>query len=252
MRVQINGLDSLSSRLHDLARNQLPFALSKTLNAVANDIKLSEKKEMERVFDRPTPYMLNSIQIKPSSKRNLVARIAMIMPGRDIGTNAPSAARAQVVGGSRRIKGTEAHLIAAGILPANKYLMPARGAKRDMYGNVPASEYVRILSDLQAFQETSFKRSAKMNKSMQSSLRRARQYYVKEANGIKIGIYKRIGSLGSGNKWSTVRDIPIFWFGSKPSYTKRLYFHEIARETAIRQFKSRFGEAFQYALKTAR
>jgi len=251
-RINIKGLDKLSARLSDMARRQIPFAASKAINDVANDVRTAVQAEMQKVFDRPTPYVIRSVQVRLSNKRELVAKVAMVIPGHAVGDNAPSSVRPQVGGGSRKIKGSEAHLIAAGILPPGKYLMPATGAKRDMFGNVPPSEYVRILSDLQAFQEGSFRRSAKMNKTVQSSLARQRLYYVKVANGIKIGIFKRVCSLGNSRKWSTVRDVPVFWFASKPSYTKRLYFHEVARAAAVAQIQRRFNAAWQYALASAR
>ena len=251
MEIKITGLNETLASFGKI-KDQLPYAVSLAVNRTAQSVKAAEQSEMGKVFDRPTPYIMRSIAIDRARKDKLYAVIGLAIPGHGIGANAPAALRPEVAGGERKIKGAEAHLRAAGILPADKFLAPARSAELDMYGNIPGYMYVKILSDCMAFQEGSFARPTRMNRSAQSSLSKTRQYYVRTINGINIGIYKRIGSLGSGRKWSTVSDIPILNFVSRPHYKQRFDFHAVAKQTVEDVFKKNMIEAVMDAILTAR
>lgn len=65
----------LQKSLSALEKQQLPFAIAKTLTAVAKNAQAAEKEAMPEVFDRPTPFTVNSVGVKGALKANLEARV---------------------------------------------------------------------------------------------------------------------------------------------------------------------------------
>jgi hypothetical protein len=49
-------LSRFERSLRDIERKQLPYAIMLTLNETAKGGRLEVQREMDRVFDRPTPY----------------------------------------------------------------------------------------------------------------------------------------------------------------------------------------------------
>ena len=247
MEIKITGLNETLAQFGKY-KDQLPYAVSLAINKTAQAVKKAEQAEMVSKFENPTPYIMRSVQTTWASRAELVSTIALVIPGSQVGAHAPTAVRAEVAGGERKIKGAEAHLRAAGILPPDKYLAPARAAQRDNYGNIPGYVWVQILSDCQAFQEQGYH----MNRTVRSGLSRQRQYYVRTVRGVNIGIYKRTGSLGSGNRFSTVTDTPVVNFVSKPHYKQRFDFYGVARQTVNDTLKQNMVDAITQAIRTAR
>ncbi|QNB13446.1 hypothetical protein G5S35_17610 [Paraburkholderia tropica] len=68
-------LRALTKSLKRLEREQLPFAISQTLTAVAKIAQAEEKRAMPEVFDRPTPFTVNSVAVKGARKSNLEALV---------------------------------------------------------------------------------------------------------------------------------------------------------------------------------
>ncbi|WP_321865708.1 hypothetical protein [Paraburkholderia tropica] len=64
-------LKALTKSLDKLKRDQLPFAISQTLTAVAKIAQAEERRAMPEVFDRPTPFTVNSVAVKGARKSNL-------------------------------------------------------------------------------------------------------------------------------------------------------------------------------------
>ncbi|MPW16919.1 hypothetical protein GCT13_08240 [Paraburkholderia sp. CNPSo 3157] len=65
----------LTKSLNDLEKHQLPFATAKALTAVAKNAQAAEKEAMPEVFDRPTPFTVNSVAVKGARKSDLEARV---------------------------------------------------------------------------------------------------------------------------------------------------------------------------------
>lgn len=66
-------LQKLTKSLSQLEKQQLPFAAAQALTAVARRVQAAEKKAMPEVFDRPTPFTVNSVAVKGARKTNLEA-----------------------------------------------------------------------------------------------------------------------------------------------------------------------------------
>ena len=58
-----------------MADKQVAFATSRALNAAAYAATKAVGKEMARVFDRPTSWVLKSVRYTKSDKRNLTATV---------------------------------------------------------------------------------------------------------------------------------------------------------------------------------
>ncbi|WP_434715498.1 hypothetical protein [Paraburkholderia sp. A3RO-2L] len=68
-------LKALTKSLTQLEKQQLPFAIAQTLTAVAKIAQAGEKAAMPEVFDRPTPFTVNSVAVKGARKSDLEARV---------------------------------------------------------------------------------------------------------------------------------------------------------------------------------
>lgn len=65
----------ISRRLDDLAKRQVPFAAARALNDTAQVAANAVRKEMPRIFDRPTPFTKNAIGVERATKQRLQARV---------------------------------------------------------------------------------------------------------------------------------------------------------------------------------
>lgn len=66
---------ALQRDLDNFARKQVPFAASQALNAVARKVQAAQRENMQKVLDRPTPFTLNAVSVKPSTKATLTATV---------------------------------------------------------------------------------------------------------------------------------------------------------------------------------
>ena len=70
-----NNIRDVQRDLSDFARNQIPFATSKAINATVNDVHKNETARLDKVIDRPTPFTRKAYAKRWSSKRNLVGSV---------------------------------------------------------------------------------------------------------------------------------------------------------------------------------
>lgn len=225
LEIQVTGIKEALRRLNNLA-NEIPFAASKALNDTAKEVKQEEVREIDRVFDRPTPYVKNSLYVYPSSKTKLVAEVSF--KDRQQKIMAP-----HVYGGTRVMKRSEKLL--------GEYYVPGQGARLNQYGNMSPGQVTQVLSALKKlsdpYQNTS-KRSRSRNK-------KPRDYFMLRSRrgGLPAGVYE---------KRSAGRVKPIMIFTKSPSYQKRFPFHKVAENVCRRVFLQKFNAAIDYALRNPR
>lgn len=65
----------LERSLNDFAYKQLPFAEAQALTALGRLVQTEEKKALPSIFDKPTPFTVNSIGVIPARKGNPVAHV---------------------------------------------------------------------------------------------------------------------------------------------------------------------------------
>lgn len=226
--------------LSALAPKQWTFAQALALTRTAQSVKSAEKGSMRSVFDRPTPFTLNSLQLQAATRNTLEARVWFKDPPRM--SERDHYLMPQVYGGARTQKRFEGTLVRAGVLPKGRALVPASGVTLDAYGNVPRSIYSRILANLQAS-------PVGANTNTRKKRRNARdmRFFYGNPGGKGRGIWQRFAFAWGG----AVR--PIFLERrSMPQYRQRFGFFDIAERTAGRVYQSAFEYAAERTLKTAR
>lgn len=243
------NVDEASKHLKSI-RRQIPFAASLAINNTAKKVKAKEEHEIRDVFDRPTPYIQNSVFIKPSNKRNLTATVGI----KDIaikGTPTTKILRAEIAGGERRLKKYEVLLRRTGNLPEGYFTVPGAAAKIDQYGNIARSQITQIISYFKSFPEAGYK----ANSTEQSRARLAKgskkkygiEYFIgKVGQKQTLGIWQRVIS-GLGTR---VR--PVLIFVQSARYEPVLDFEFVALNTVKREFNNEFRIAIQRAIGSAK
>lgn len=248
---------------------QVPFATAKALTRTAQSVRDEERAHMASVFDRPTPWTLNSLFVRSATKANLQAEVSFKEPGSK-GTDPSRVLRHHIRGGSREWKRFELALKRIGVLLPTWAAVPGEGAKMDAFGNMSRGQIVQLLSYLQAFGEQGYR--ANITERGRSRLaRRGRteggysriggvEYFVSRGPGqwfgagswkhgrvqhLAPGVWARSGMWGGNIK-------PVLMFVPMPSYTARFKFYEVAQRTVSERFPVEFEQALRSAMETAR
>jgi hypothetical protein len=245
LKVKIEGLDRVQKKcqsIADKARRAAVVAMTKT----AQEIKRAERAKMEQSFDRPTPWVLNSLYVKPATKAKPEARV-WIKDEAAKGTPASKILQAEIDGGARRQKRSEKALQAVGILPSGWVAVPTRWAKKDGYGNMDRGQIVQILSHLRAQLGSGYESrlggktfdAAKVKKRIAKTGLQYVAIKPGQKNNLPPGIYESKG-------WSKGKSMrPIMIFAPKANYTVRLRFFDIAQEVIDRDLNRNFNETLR-------
>lgn len=238
------------------ARDQVPFATAVALTRTARDVREVERKSMPTVFDRPVPYTLNSLYVKPATKQDLTARVWVKDDRAGSGTPATRYLVPEIEGGRRGMKGFERLLQRAGALPAGWAAVPGAGADIDQHGNMRRGQITQILSYLRAFGEQGYsanitdRKKARMARGTKA--KRGVSYFVShgklrdQTRHLPAGVWRRT-SFGQAGTALT----PILVFVPRAQYRRRWDFYGIAEREIARQFPVHFTTAFQQAVATA-
>ena len=91
MEIQLNADIKIFTReLRGIQKKQIPFAVSKALNATAFDVQNTLKKALGIYLDRPTKYTISALRVKKSDKKKeLIADVGFAGGG---GFNPPKGA----------------------------------------------------------------------------------------------------------------------------------------------------------------
>lgn len=74
--ISVRGdVRALERQLSDLAYRQMPFATAQALTSLARIVQAGEQQAMTSIFDRPTPFTINSVGVKAARKDNLQALV---------------------------------------------------------------------------------------------------------------------------------------------------------------------------------
>ncbi|MDP2643711.1 MAG: hypothetical protein Q8P24_02110 [Desulfobacterales bacterium] len=236
LTVKVEGIKEVKKLLSELEKNQFPFAYAKSLTLVAKTVRSGEYEEMKRVFDRPTPYTLNSLFVDPATKTMPASRVWLKW-----GTlqRTQHHLEPQIFGGGRHHKNFEKALYKVGALPRDMYIVPARKLKLDWYGNIPASTIIKMLSWFRAFSEVGYlaNRAAKVKQ------KKGYSYFAVKSGGGKLrpGIWAR----------SKKGVEPVFMFVRAPKYKKRFDFFGEGGKIFKREWRPIFNKAMTDALATA-
>lgn len=245
-------IDSTIRALDAVGSNQIPFATAKALTATAGLVREAEYREMRDVFDRPTPYTLNSLFVKPATKQSLTATVWLKDVAGKRGTPAAAYLSPDIAGGARVLKPFELMLRTAGVLPSSYYAVPGSGATIDAYGNMSRGQINQILAYFRAFPQTGY--LANTTDKKRAALARGTkkrigfEYFVGQpGNGeLPLGVWQRF-NLAHG---SAIK--PILIFVDHATYKAIYDFAYTAESTVEREFPGQFKAALAEALATAR
>lgn len=249
--IKLDVRDAIK-QLADAKNKQLPFATSLAINRTAQKVKVKEEHEIRDVFDKPTPYIQNSIFIKPSNKSNLTAKVGIKDQSFGKGLPAIKPLLAEIQGGERRMKRYEKALRAVGALPDGYVTVPGEAAEMDSFGNMKSGQIRQILSFFKANREAGYasnstdRTRAKLAKGTKS--RYGTSYFVGAPGDGKspLGIWKRIHSnFGTATR-------PILIFVKSTNYEPIYDFKFVAESTVQKEFNGEFIRAWDEAQRTAR
>ncbi|MEI7636161.1 MAG: hypothetical protein WCJ37_02565 [Syntrophus sp. (in: bacteria)] len=248
--VKMMGLDDVIRSLSQI-KEGAPQALAKSLTQVAKATRDAQVETMRTVFDRPNPFVLNSLYVWSATPNKLQSSVN-VREFAGKGTQAEKFLGPQIFGGTRSLKKFEKALQYKGILPKGMYAIPGRGADFDGYGNMKASQIVQILSYFAAFGEQGYRANTTAAKKakMKKGTKRVQGfvYFVipKRVGKLPAGIYKR-----SGSAWgSPIKQILVFV--KQPSYSKRFDFFEIGEGVMEKEWEAIFAKNIQDALDRAK
>ena len=244
--IDITGLDAVKKAMAEMPK-KAKYAAVKAMNTSMEWAATSVRKEMKQVFDRPTPWVLNSLRIKYAKPSTMAAELAF----KDI--NSATSSRTMVLphveAGKRHFKAFEARLNRIGLLPSGYNAVPGEGAKVDANGNMSQGQISQLLNVLGAYTESGFnkanlntiKRLAKGNqkKNVYGFVYWVNPIGPKKAKHLQPGVYQRVTTaFGSSLK-------PVLIFVKLVNYKRRLDFYGITRREVDKRFASEFDKAFE-------
>ncbi|WP_445357379.1 hypothetical protein ACJJIC_15835 [Microbulbifer sp. ANSA002] len=224
-------------------KRQLPYAGAVAVNNVSVLIRGEERSAMGRVFVKPTRFTLNSVLVERATKRSGVSKIHI----RDEATKgtAPEKYLAPAVfGTARNEKRFERALHAAGLLPSGWYVVPGEAARLNKHGNITATTYSKILSQVRANPDPM--QNATNSKRSKAKRGITKGYFVGKIEGT-LGVWQRVGY----KRRRSARPILIFVEG-RPNYRKRFPFYQIAEGIARRHLPIELDKALSHAIATAK
>lgn len=257
MKINIKAGVAAVQRAMQQAPSQVAYATSRAINAAAKNGQHAVRAEMSSVFDRPTPWVLNSLRLKPATKQRLEAEL--VFKDRDSVTSSRTMVAPHVDGGGRLAKAMETRLRGIGALPVGWFVVPGGAAKLDANGNMSRGQITQVLNVLGSYTESGF------NKANINTVRRLAKgglkgsqygqygftYVVVPVGGwskrqLKPGVYQRVHTgYGSSLK-------PVLIFVNRVSYRRRLDFYGLVQAAVDRTLESEFNDAFNEAMRTAR
>ena len=244
INVQFDA-SSIDRAFGEMAK-QIPVAASMALNSTARVVEKELKRTMYSIFDRPTPFVMDSLRTILSSEQNLQAKVWFKNPP-NMGDKEHYLAP-QVYGGSRPFKRFEQMLQNVHVsrsLPRGWFAVPGPAARMDGYGNMSRGQVIQLLSAMRAFSEVGYTMNRR-DKGMGGRARNNLQYVVirpGQKSKLKPGIWLR----GPNNSLSQV-----LAFVPSVSYRKRLAFFEIAQSVMERELPGYFERAMQKVIANFR
>jgi hypothetical protein len=241
-RWDSRNLDVLLARL---GPKQMQFATALMLTRTGGHVKAAEEAEMPRAFDRPTPFTLHSVFLKPATKSHLEA-LVWFKDWAPKGTPAGEYLKAEVFGGERKQKRFEKGLVAAGLLKGGQELVPASGVPLDAFGNVPRTIYNRILSQLHAQNDRAQNETARSRARNPKNRSSGGRYFFGDPGHRGIGIWERFTfAVGSAIR-------PVFIATTPPVYHERFAFFSVAEQAVEANYMTEFDRAADETQRTAR
>lgn len=231
LSIQKSGsIAQILREARDVPARVIPYAAATALTRTAKRAQQAIIAEMPQVFDRPTPYTLNSTFVQPASVKTMTARVAVKDWASNNGTLPEDYLLPAVLGGSRKEKRFERNMRYAGLLARGEYAVLGQEAPLDAFGNLRRGEMQRILtatrSSFDPYQNRSNSRRSRKNA-------KNAPYFAGRVKRI-WGVWRREGRR--------LRPVLVF-VRRTPQYRARLDFDGIAERTTREFFEAEFRAA---------
>jgi hypothetical protein len=142
IQLDVRGIDAVRAALAGVSE-QIPYILKTAINSAAFAAMRIERKEMDRVFDNPAPWLTRQVRVTPATKETLTAIVNFQTP------KAAAIVAPHVESGARGIKPYERVLQSMGALPAGMRAVPADNIK-GANGDPTKATVNRIIQGLRA------------------------------------------------------------------------------------------------------
>ncbi|MBH2008079.1 MAG: hypothetical protein I8H71_00360 [Xanthomonadaceae bacterium] len=229
------SISQMIREVRDIPARVIPYAASTALTRTAQlAAKDALPGAMRRAFDRPTPYAINSLFVKPATAQTLSARV-MVKNTATRGVVPENFLQPGVEGGGRREKGIEKALRYSGLLKTGFRVMPGGAQKLDAFGNVSGASIRSLLSILGQLNGVGAGRKDVVGG-------RVKNKGSKLKNDLFVGIPS--GGNRPDGIWRRERGKlrPLFIFTNKaPKYTARFDFTGVVQGVAEKQFSTIFA-----------
>lgn len=229
-----NTFDGAEHFLDGLGK-QVKFASIVALTRTAKRIADEDLKDaIAATFDRPTPYTLSALRVKPATKKSPVASV-LFKDETYKGNPATTTMAPHVYGGLRTAKRGEKLMRNAGYISDSEYLAPGQKARLDQYGNQSKGQIQQILSGLGSQHDV-----AQRSKKGSRGASRTRKYFFSRGGHLARGVYERT----SGGV------APVLMAIKTPHYSTTYDFYGIASDALDRYYDEEFSIALDNALSS--
>ena len=215
MQIQLKAdTKKLTKHLSFIQKQQVPFATSNALNAVAFDARTAIQTALPKKLDRPTKGLIKSVIVEKSKKKHLIARVGFA--GKGFGSSkwaeSPAVIMARLIaGGTRKPKGR------AILIPVTKNI------KLNKYGNLPRKKISTLLA-------------------------KPKRYFSGKPKGRDAGVYERIKKKGKSGQLKMLAS----WEQSATYESGKFNLSSIVSKTVAKKYKGRFNAALSKALASAK
>lgn len=240
----------------ELVQRQLPAAVpyvkATFLTNAAQGVQGAIKKQLPVSFDRPTPFTVRSVWIKPAGKLTPKAEVYFPDSAANSGKSRREYIRPGAQGASARAqKRSEMLLVKAGVLPSGWVTVPGGYAMRNLldgFGNMKGQYYRQIIRNLQLktletrlakpISKPSMKRAARMGVENEFfAVTPGKNALAKGGGWLPPGVYKRTGKGGR-------ELLQYLKFVRKAAYQPRINIEKVARADLKANANAHFSAAW--------
>ena len=228
------------SKAFEKIKKEERWAVADALTEVGKEAVAALEQEVQRIFDRPTRFVVKAFYSTRANERTLKIKVGIKdFAGKSKNTGI-TILTPHIEGGGRSVKRMEFWLREKGMLAHNEYVVPGMGIKLNKNGNISGSQITKILSGVKAFGEIGFK----MNVTAESKKRKKNpeEYFV-----IKSGINSHLHPGIYQRKSTTIK--PLLMFVKAPVYKQIFKFEKIITDIYNRRFPIEVREQIARRIK---
>ena len=222
MKIDMTDFDRKFALLLEMPRT-IEKAIVGAMTETVKEVHAAQIQEMKLSLHMPTPWIQRGLKMSLPYGKNFMGKSARygqtladsgtFFEEGPTGRNPSGVIRPHIEGGPRKLKASE-YRIQSVSRGAGPYTIMGRNYPKNMYGNIPASVYSRMVSDLGAVPTA-------MPKAENNQAKAAKFFLMKREDGQEF-IAERIGK-------NDLRTVLIFT-NNAPNYKKRYDYYGVGRE----------------------